>query len=524
LTTPDEDRVSAIDSRRAAAANPLRSIARGSVWTIATRWCIRGIGLINTIVLARLLSPRDFGIVAMAVVVWGLLQVLSDAGQTLAIIRHPDPAREHFDTAWTMSVITGIVVAVVLVAVAPLASQYFHEPRLLWVVRFIALAPLIEGFSNVGAVAGFRRSLQFHKDFSVSVISKFSTVVIALLLALVWRSYWVLAIGIVCGRTATVIASYCMASYRPRFHLTKWRELWSYSIWIQIAAIGQFVSEQTDQVIVGRVVGAFEMGAYNVAADLAAAPTEELVIPMARATFPVYATLVQEPAKLAQSYLSVLSLTAIIGLSAGFGVALVARDMVTIVLGAKWLATVPLIPWLAVSGGLLGVARSVNAILTVTGNARLNAMRFWAFALLLVPAAIAGGFGWGAEGVAAARTIVTALFVPVMFYSLTRAIPVSWQDIVSRLWRPVLSVTAMIVAISALRLEMPSPTILHLLSTILLGAGVFTITLLISWFCAGRPPGAERSALERLRSAARVLRNRIRRLRASQEAVIGDDL
>ncbi len=303
MTAPYEPQVASTDKRLAAAANPLQSIARGSVWTIATRWCMRGIGLVNTVVLARLLSPGDFGIVAMAIVAWGLLQVFSDTGQTLAIIRHPDPTREHFDTAWTMSVITGLVVALVLVAAAPIAAQYFHEPRLVSVVRFIALAPLIEGFANVAAVAGFRRSLQFHKDFGVSVISKFSTVAVAVLLALVWRNYWVLAIGIVCGRVATVIASYCMDSYRPRFRLTKWGELWSYSMWIQIAAIGQFVSEQTDQVIVGHRVGAVGMGAYNVAADLAAAPTEELVVPMARATFPVYATLVKEPARLAQSLL-----------------------------------------------------------------------------------------------------------------------------------------------------------------------------------------------------------------------------
>jgi len=516
MTVPEEARVAAIDNRLAAAANPLRSIARGSVWTIATRWCLRGIGLINTVVLARLLSPGDFGIVAMAIVAWGFVQVFSDTGQTLAVIRHPDPTRGHFDTAWTMSVVTGVIVALILVAVAPLAGQYFHEPRVVPIIRFIALAPLIEGFANVGAVAGFRRSLQFHKDFSVSVISKFSTVVMAVLLALVWRNYWVLAIAIVCGRIAMVIASYCMASYRPRFRLTKWRELWSYSVWIQIAAIGQFVSEQTDQVIVGRLVGAFEMGAYNVAADLAAAPTEELVIPIARATFPVYATLVHEPARLAQSYLSVLSLTAVIGLSAGFGVALVARDLVTVVLGAKWLAAAPLISWLAVSGGLLGVARSVNAVLTVTGNARLNAMRFWAFAALLIPAAIGGGLGWGAEGVAAARTVVTAMFVPIMFYSLTRVIPVAWRDIVSCIWRPGLAVIAMVVAISALRMEMPPTVILRLFCTIVLGAAAFTISLLLFWFCAGRPPGAERMALERVRGAVRAIRTRIKRLRVSR--------
>ena len=156
MSFPGESgQLAAMGERSAAVLNPLRSIARGSVWTIGARWSMRGIGLVNTIILARLLSPADFGIVAMALVAVGLVQVFSESGQTFAVIRHADPTDEHFDTAWTMSVCAGAIVAVVLVGLAPLAGWYFHEPDVVPVIRVIALAPLIEGFANVGAVAGF---------------------------------------------------------------------------------------------------------------------------------------------------------------------------------------------------------------------------------------------------------------------------------------------------------------------------------------------------------------------------------
>src|SRR5437764_13385461 len=116
MTLPDgAGRRAAIGDLASVAPNPLQSIARGSAWTIAARWSVRGIGIVSTIILARLLQPADFGIVAMAMIVVGFIAVFSEAGQNLAVIRHPDPTPEHFDTAWTMSVCAGAIVALALV-------------------------------------------------------------------------------------------------------------------------------------------------------------------------------------------------------------------------------------------------------------------------------------------------------------------------------------------------------------------------------------------------------------------------
>jgi O-antigen/teichoic acid export membrane protein len=486
-------------------ATALQSIARGSAWTITARWSVRAIGLVSTIILARLLRPADFGIVAMAMIAVGFISVFSEAGQNLAVIRHPDPTAEHFDTAWTMSVCAGFIVALVLVAVAPLAGWYYHEPRVVPVIRFLALAPLAGGFTNVGAIAGFRRSLQFNKDFGFTVIRKLSGFVVTVPLALIWQSYWALAAGIVCGTVLTVIASYRLHPHRPRFCLTKLREIWSFSAWTQIAGIGSFFGDQTDQIVVGGLAGTASMGIYNIAADIATAPTEELVTPAGRATFPVYATLLNDPARLAESYLSVLSLSVIVALATGVGVALVADDMVALVLGPRWALAAPLVPWLAIGGAMLGVARSVNAVLSVTGNARLNAMRNWAFAALLAPAAVVGSLAWGMEGVAAARMIVTILFVPVMFYSLTRVIPVGGAEILKCLWRPALATAMMAAAVLFAGPNTMSPMPLRLFSNVGLGAVVFIASLLALWFVAGRPTGAERMLIEQLRRITRRL-------------------
>src|ERR1051326_3694523 len=127
-----------------------RRMLRGSAWMIAWRWCVRGIGLVSTVVLARLLTPADFGLVAMAMLVVGLVEVLGEAGLNLAIIRHPDPTREHLDTAWTLAIGAGTAVALVLFIVAPLGAAYFHEPRAIPLIRFLALRAFVDGFENIG--------------------------------------------------------------------------------------------------------------------------------------------------------------------------------------------------------------------------------------------------------------------------------------------------------------------------------------------------------------------------------------
>lgn len=486
----------------------LRRMARGSAWMVAARWGVRGIGLVSTIILARLLRPADFGLVAMGTVTMGFVQVFAEGGQNLAVIRHADPTPGHFDTAWTMSAGAGLIVAAVMVAISPLASWYFHEPRAAHVVELLALAPLINGFTNVGVVVGFRKDLQFHKEFRFLILRKVFPFAVTIPLALLWRDYWALVVGIICGELLAVVASYRMHPYRPHFRLTELPELWAFSAWMQLTALADFFGSQTDQIVVGNLAGTASMGSYNIAGDMATAPTNEIVVPTARALFPVYATLLHDPARLAQSYLSMLSIIAIVALSTGTGVALVAHDMVAVVLGAKWSAVASLIPWLALGGGVWGVAISVNSVLSVTGNTRLAATRNWAFLLLVVPGAVVGGLGWGAPGVAAARAIAAVLFTPVMFYSLTRVIPVTSAEIVERIWRPALAALAMaaIIHLSGTASIVSLPV--RLICNVGLGMAAFAAALLALWLVAGRPAGAERMFVEHARDAWRGRRGR----------------
>lgn len=493
----------------------LRRMLVGSTWMVAARWSTRAIGLVSTIVLARLLSPPDFGLVAMGMITVGFVRIFAEAGQHLAIIRHPDPQREHFDTAWTMSISFGAIVAVVLMAIAPFAGRYFHDPRAVGLVRFLALAPVIDGFTNVGAIAGFRKNLAFDKEFRFLVVRKLAGFLITLPLAFILQDYRALALGIVVGTLLTVVASYYMHPYRPRLCVTKLREIWSFSAWSQVASVAAFFGGQTDQLVVGNLAGAAQMGNYNVALDVATAPTSEIVLPTARALYPVYATLLHSLPRLAQAYLDALSLVAIFALSTGVGVAAVSRDMVLVVLGSKWSDAVILVPWLAVSGAVSGMLSGVDGILTVTGNARLYAMQCLAFAGLLAIAVIIGALLWDVEGIAIARAAILVFFAPVQFYLSMRIIPITAGQIIERTWRPTFAAFVMWAVVTYFGGDIFAQMVPRLICNVGLGAIVFTTTLLALWYIAGRPAGGEHVLLAHTTKAIRSLSARaVRRVRS----------
>ena len=263
-----------------------RSLVRSSAWMVALRWTLRGIGLVNTFILARLLTPEDFGLVAMATLIIGLVEVFGQTGQILALIRHPNPTREHFDTVWTVSIIIGAAITLVLWLLAPQAALFFHEPRAVGIIQILALRALIGGFENIGVVA-FRKDLQFSKEYSYQVAQRVINFVFTIGIAFWLRSYWALAIGILGGRVITVVISYLIHPYRPRFCLTKTVEIWSFSVWMLLVHVAQFLQDKVDEFVVGNMTSPEIMGNYNVAADAATAPTIELVLPTTRGCSPL---------------------------------------------------------------------------------------------------------------------------------------------------------------------------------------------------------------------------------------------
>jgi O-antigen/teichoic acid export membrane protein len=469
-----------------------RHMVRGSAWSIGLRWSIRLTGLVSTVILARLLTPSDYGIVAIAALIVGTLEVFAQTGQYNAVVRHPNPTRDHYDSVWTVSLLLGLGLGVTIWAVTPLTTVYFQEPRAKLVVEILALRTMIRGLQNVGII-NFARRLNFRRQFYFSVIPELVAFVVTIGFAIVLRNYWALVIGLMSQTSTTVILSYVMDPYRPRICFTKVREIWSFSIWSLFKNLGTYVNSQIDKIAVGGFAGATAMGRYDVARDLAISPTQELINPVVNTLMPVMARVQDDREKRRELYLGTLSWSALICTSASVGVALVAEDMADLVLGPKWHDVWTLMPWFALSWGVVGLTSGVSSVLLALGHpfasARLQWTRNAGFALTIFPVAY---IFRDLQAIVITRFLVTLAVSPTMFYALSRVLDVPMRDFVNALWRPMVAGATMAVAVLALNAELALRGPPRLFLDIAWGALIYGATLIVLWIVSGRPSGPER--------------------------------
>ncbi len=477
----------------------------GSAVMIGMRWTMRACGLVSTLVLMRLLAPEDFGIVAMAMVVVAFFEVFTHTSVDLALIREQQATNEHYDTAWTLEIIQATALAGVLLLMAPLATRYFADERVFAVICLLALRAFIGGFENIGVVA-FRRDLQFLKEYWFGVTKKAITVALTIVAAFAWQSYWALVIGLVGGRILDVIISYRRHPYRPSFDLSKTRELWTFSRWLLLGRIGDTVSRKLDEFTVGGQLGAIAMGNYFVAADIATAPSDEIVGPMSRGIYPVYSKLLHDRTQLIDSFLLVLGSTAFMCIPLGLGLSAVAPYFVPVVLGAKWLEAIPLIEFLGISGIAVALTTTFEPLLVVSGRAAAFAAFQWIQLALLAPALYFGAQQGGVVGIAFAKTAIIVGVFPLWFLVMARLEAIAARRLAWAIATPLTAGIAMYACVRGAAAFYSIVSWQALVAQIVLGIGVFVAVVAVLWGIRGRPEGPEQQIAMRVAHAWKKIR------------------
>jgi lipopolysaccharide exporter len=482
-------------------------IAKGAVWMVAFKLVDRGVGLLSTIVLARLLAPVDFGLVAIAMMLIGALALLFAFSFDIHLIQKPNAGRAEFDTAWTFNVIFGTVTALLLAALAHVVAVFYHQPRLEAVVYSLALGCFIGGLSNIGPVI-FRREMRFDREFKFMLGKRLAPVIVTIPIAIWLQSYWALVIGQLTGTIASVVLSYLVSDYRPKFSLKARAELFHASKWLFINNVLHFLNGRASEFVIGKLAGVSGLGVYTISYEFATLPTTELVAPINRAAFPGYARLSHDIDELRNSFLGVISVIALFAMPAGIGIAAVADLMVPAVLGWKWLDAIPLIQVLALFSVLTALQTNIGYVYMAVGRPRLitiiAAVQFVVLIALLLPAT----WRWGAIGAAWSFLITAVCMVPVNQVLIHKQLNLSTMGYAARLWRPAAAVVLMTLAVHAVKRQLTLGAgtyayVLALLLCIAVGALVYSLSLYLLWHLSGRPEGAEKECLLRAEQALR---------------------
>jgi O-antigen/teichoic acid export membrane protein len=487
------------------------AVARGAAWTVAFRMMDRTIGLISTLILARLLAPEDFGLIAMATTLLAFIEVLTVGEFSSAIIQNPNAERRHYDTAWTLNASFGLGAALLLAALAYPTAQFFNEPRLAAVVLAFCALPLLDGLFNIGCV-DFRKHLQFDKDFLLQVGRKLSGFVVVLPLAYFTRSYWALVLGMIAGRAGGLLLSYALHPFRPRPSLEATRSLFGFSGWLMLNNALTFLNVRGAHLVIGRMLGPQPLGLYTVSHEMAHLPTTELASPLNRAIFPGYSKLQHDLDALGDAFLRVLGVIAVATIPAGVGMAAIAHLFVPVVLGPQWIAGIPLITLLALAGTLHAVQVNIESVYYAMGRPRLKAFITLMEVLLFLPLLVAVVPRHGLVGVAGALLVTVCIAAPVNFGLVLRMLRMPASRVIGVLWRPTLAALSMWLLLHFAFTKAPAGSTAaaagQLAAAVAAGAGTYGLMLLALWAASGRPAGAERWLLDQLVALVRARRSR----------------
>lgn len=469
------------------------------------RWGLRCIGLVSTLILARLLTPGDFGIIAMAMIFVGFFEVAAYAGVDLALIRKDRLSAAELNSAWTLQLLQGALLSALIFLSSWPISFYMDESKLQPIVAVLAVNGVLGGLRNIGVVH-FLKELNFRKEFAYHIVAKVGNFGVIIGAALWFRDYWALVLGSVSGSAIALGLSFLMHPFRPQLRFNGMGEFFSFSQWLVASRVGSFVASKVDQLVIGGQVGTSALGHYHMAHEVSTLPTVELVMPMRRALFPTLSAIRTESAAYGALFERTLATLAILSFPVGWGFASTADIIIPLALGPQWAEATNLARWLAIHAPLAAVVMLFEVSLWVQGRADVSAARSWSelfilgiLMILLVP-------HFGVEGAAMGRLATSAIGLPIGLILGDRYSGVPVSSSFKTLWRPLTASIIMALGVWSIALPVETPPVLALAFKVCSGAFLYLVSLFILWYVSGRDQThAEVMLLRQLRGHRRSI-------------------
>lgn len=470
------------------------SLVSGSGWTIAVRWVSKFLGIISLAICARILSPSDYGLVNMAMVVVGFSQVLVEFGLDASLIRNQTASSEHYDTAWSLKIIQSFAITIIVIAAAPIASHIFKDPRVMPIMIAVAISSFLGGFQNI-YIVDFRKNLNFRQDFVLAFVPRLASFFLSIVSVLILRTYWGLVIGICGGEIARMIMSYVMVRQRARWSLIHWKEMTGFSLWYFLDGLAQYSVYHLDRVYIGALGGAAEVGVYGVGREISALPGTELVLPIGRALMPTLAKLNDQPTRQIVAIEKALGGVMVIAVPVAIGFTLIAREFIILLFGISWTDAVPLVAILSFAAMTSGFRSTAQNILIVVGHIRVNAIISWIYAVVILGSLYPAYRLGGLAGVAWLYSVCGFLATAALgFYLHKLGLLAGWAIWLSLL-RTFIAAGMMYLAVVEITPYFPQNLIMILIGKIVAGATAYSTVLLALWILMGRPDSSERFIL-----------------------------
>jgi len=455
------------------------SAISGIKWSSLSHIVQQAIQLVTAVILARLLSPSDFGLMSMAIVVTGFIALFKDLGTSAAVIQHKNLSETLLSTAYWVHVVVGFLSTTLLILISALAGSLYREPGLVALVRVLSVTFFISGLGILPQTL-LERELAFQKLIKIEVSAIAFGSIVGIGSALLGAGVWSLVYQSLAVAAASTVFLWISSSWRPRmvFQWSEMKSICGYSLNLTGFNIFNYFARNADYILIGRFLGTRDLGYYTLAYRLMLYPLQSISGAIGRVMFPAYSQMQNDDAKFQRVFLNVAGSVALITFPMMLGLMALSEPFVLTFFGPQWVPVTLLLMILAPVGLIQSVGTTVGAIYQAKG--RTDWMLRWGIgAGLLVMLAFVIGLRWGIVGVAIAYALVSVILTYPNFAIPFRLINLPVRDLGAVLWRPFLSGLLMLAVVLALKGALPTdlPSGLAL--------GILVLTGIVTYFSAG---------------------------------------
>jgi O-antigen/teichoic acid export membrane protein len=412
-----------------------RTISSGAV-TISAQAGKFLLSLVSTMILARLLTPRDFGLVAMVTTVTGFLRVFKDAGLSVATVQRERITHAQVSNLFWINVTVSILSGLVLAALAPVIAQYYHNPQLVSIALFLSATFVISG-STVQHQALLKRQMRFKALAVIDVGSMVIGVLVGVLMALRGYRYWSLVGSSLAMEMAGLLLTWSISRWRPRLPSRRSGigSLVSFGANRTAGDLISAIARGSDNLLIGRFYGSSSVGLYSRATALLIRPLDQFLSPINAVLIPALSRLQSQPERYRSTFLRVYEAIALTAcLFPGLFLAL-SRPLTLVLLGPKWEAAAVIFGGFTVAALCIPLANSAIWLFTSQGRGRDMLLAQLINSCVIVVSFIAG-LPFGPVGVACAYSVASLLIrLPVLYFMVGRRGPVRTSDLWLRFFR-----------------------------------------------------------------------------------------
>jgi O-antigen/teichoic acid export membrane protein len=412
-----------------------RKVTKGALWVTVSGICGRGLGIISSIILARLLLPSDYGLLAIATAIVSIMQGLTTTGFGSALIQKQEKPEEFLNIAWTFELVKYFILFLILFFLAPLFAIFFKEPAAIAILRVISFSLIFQGLMNIGIIY-FRKKLDFKRQFIFNIVPQIIYIVVVIPLAFILRNVWALVWASVIGGLVGCVISYIMHPYRPHldFNINKAKELFNFGKWILGSSIIVIIRNQGITMFVGKFLGIPMLGFFNRAEAFSTGLFQQLMVIIWQVGYPAYSQLQKVTVRLKRAYLLTLKLLTFFGLPMAGGLLIISWDFTHLFLTDKWIAIVPVIQVLCLSAMIEFITTPAGIMFQAVGRpsigTKIEAVGVIILAITIYPLSLK----WGITGTAISFLLSILIALPVHCYM---AIKISKCSVVEFI-RPIL--------------------------------------------------------------------------------------